>query len=66
MCCSFSLYKALAASRKSPGFKSFFRAMLGTEPKSNPTYMTGRERFDFALLMTSFAIVCGMYVATFG
>ncbi|OBZ74517.1 Major facilitator superfamily domain-containing protein 7 [Grifola frondosa] len=49
-----------AASRKHPTFASLGRAMLGKETTTNPTYMTMRQRIDFAIIFLVFGILVGI------
>ncbi|KAI0077634.1 MFS general substrate transporter [Panus rudis PR-1116 ss-1] len=50
----------LAASQKVPDFSSFVRALRGLEHRSSPTYMTIRERVDFAIIALEFGVLVGV------
>ncbi|KIP11082.1 hypothetical protein PHLGIDRAFT_64606 [Phlebiopsis gigantea 11061_1 CR5-6] len=52
-----------AASRENPTFSSFVRALRGREPKGRPTYMSIRERFDFAILTLNYGVISGVVTA---
>ncbi|CAL1697928.1 unnamed protein product [Somion occarium] len=49
-----------AATQKAPGNVSLVRAMFGKEPAALPTYMTWRERFDFAIVTLVFGVLVGV------
>ncbi|EED83514.1 predicted protein, partial [Postia placenta Mad-698-R] len=49
-----------SASQKNPSFVSFMRAIAGREPRERPTYMSLRERFDFAILTLAFGVLVGV------
>lgn len=55
-----------AAAQDSPSFGSFIRAMAGREPKHIPTYMSLRQRLDFAILATVFGMLVAAYVFLYG
>ena len=46
-----------AAAQESPSFWSFIRAMGGRELRHLPTYMSLRQRMDFAILATVFGML---------
>ncbi|GJE88916.1 MFS general substrate transporter [Phanerochaete sordida] len=48
-----------AASQPRPPFMSLVRALSGREPRDRPTYMTLRERIDFAILTLNFGVLVG-------
>ncbi|EKM52316.1 uncharacterized protein PHACADRAFT_211587 [Phanerochaete carnosa HHB-10118-sp] len=48
-----------SAAQPSPPLMSLVRALIGREPRGRPTYMSVRERFDFAIMMTNFGILAG-------
>ncbi|CCM01685.1 uncharacterized protein FIBRA_03749 [Fibroporia radiculosa] len=52
-----------AASQKNPSFLSLVRAMIGYEPEDRPTYMTWRQRFDFAVVTLAFGVLVGVIIA---
>jgi MFS transporter, FLVCR family, MFS-domain-containing protein 7 len=39
---------------------SLVRAMAGREPGNRPSYMSVRERVDFAILVLNFAVLAGV------
>ncbi|CCM00979.1 uncharacterized protein FIBRA_03027 [Fibroporia radiculosa] len=49
-----------AASQKNPPFLSLIRAMAGREPAERQTYMTRRQRFDFAIFILAFGVLVGV------
>ncbi|KAI0726541.1 major facilitator superfamily domain-containing protein [Fomitopsis betulina] len=65
-----------AASLGNPSFWSFIRALAGREPKELATYMTFRQRTDFAIMwlifgvlvavVTAFSILSAQYLEPFG
>ncbi|GJE91828.1 MFS general substrate transporter [Phanerochaete sordida] len=48
-----------AASQPRPHFMSLVRALAGKEPRDRPTYMSLRERIDFAILTLNFGVLVG-------
>ncbi|GJE88933.1 MFS general substrate transporter [Phanerochaete sordida] len=48
-----------SASQPSPPFISLIRAVWGREPRGRPTYMSLRERIDFAILTVNFGVLVG-------
>ncbi|EPS98253.1 hypothetical protein FOMPIDRAFT_1031576 [Fomitopsis schrenkii] len=65
-----------AAAQGNPSFWSFIRALAGREPKELATYMTSRQRTDFAIMwlifgvlvavITAFSILSAQYLEPFG
>ena len=53
---------AFAATHSHPSLTSLFRAMLGKLPRDEYTYMTVRQRIDFAIMTVIFGILVGVCV----
>ncbi len=51
---------AFAASQKTPKFGSLVNAMRGKGNPAEPTYMTIRERIDFAIIIVEFGVLTGV------
>lgn len=60
-----NLITAFAAAHKHPSILDLGNAMLGRVPRDRYTYMTMRQRLDFALIVLIFGIVVGMWVTEF-
>ncbi|EPS96236.1 hypothetical protein FOMPIDRAFT_58415 [Fomitopsis schrenkii] len=46
-----------AAGQRNPSFMSLVRAMAGREPRDRTTYMTTRQRIDFAVMSLLFGVL---------
>ncbi|KAJ3550543.1 hypothetical protein NM688_g5055 [Phlebia brevispora] len=49
-----------AAARKNPPFMALVRAMAGLEPPTSGSYMSPRERLDFAIITLIFGVLVGV------
>ena len=52
-----------AAAQENPSFWSFIRALAGKEPKELATYMTIRQRTDFAIMWLIFGVLVAVCVS---
>lgn len=50
---------AYTGAQKNPTYMSLGRAMLGREQPDAPTYMTFRQRVDFAIMILDFGVLVG-------
>ena len=54
-----------AAGQPHSSFASLVRAMVGREPRECVTYMTGRQRVDFAVVTLLFGVLVAAWVHSF-